>query len=374
MWLGFFAWYRGLALGGTVRVSQVQLVQPFLAMLFAVPVLGERLDAGDGRVRARRRRHRVRRPRRCRSARRRRSARAVARNSATWRRASSRGPDEPQPSPWRLAARTARMNPSAIREILKLTELPGHHLARRRPAVGRHLSGRGDARGDDARAARDAARGAAVRGERRLRAAARVGRRRDGASRPGASMPAQVLITTGSQQGLDLVGKVLIDAGSQVAVESPTYLGALQAFVPYEPEFVTVACDDEGPLPDAFAATAEGRALPLRAAQLPEPERPLDRRRAARRDRAGPPRRSACRSSRTTRTASSGSTPPPAAPIAAHWREGTVYLGSFSKVLAPGPAPRLRDRAAGDLRQAGRRPSRPPTCTRRASTSASSTR
>jgi len=45
MWLGFFAWYRGLALGGTVRVSQVQLVQPFLSMLFAVPVLGERLDA-----------------------------------------------------------------------------------------------------------------------------------------------------------------------------------------------------------------------------------------------------------------------------------------------------------------------------------------
>lgn len=45
MWLGFFAWYRGLALGGTVRVSQVQLLQPFLGMLFAVPLLGERLDA-----------------------------------------------------------------------------------------------------------------------------------------------------------------------------------------------------------------------------------------------------------------------------------------------------------------------------------------
>jgi drug/metabolite transporter (DMT)-like permease len=45
MWLGFFAWYRGLALGGVLRVSQVQLVQPFLALLFAVPVLGERLDA-----------------------------------------------------------------------------------------------------------------------------------------------------------------------------------------------------------------------------------------------------------------------------------------------------------------------------------------
>jgi drug/metabolite transporter (DMT)-like permease len=45
MWLGFFAWYRGLALGGAVRVSQAQLVQPFVSLLFAVPVLGERLDA-----------------------------------------------------------------------------------------------------------------------------------------------------------------------------------------------------------------------------------------------------------------------------------------------------------------------------------------
>lgn len=45
MWLGFFAWYRGLALGGTVRVSQVQLVQPFLSLLMCVPLLGEPLDA-----------------------------------------------------------------------------------------------------------------------------------------------------------------------------------------------------------------------------------------------------------------------------------------------------------------------------------------
>ena len=45
MWIGFFAWYRGLALGGTVRVSQVQLAQPFMSMLFAVPLLGESLDA-----------------------------------------------------------------------------------------------------------------------------------------------------------------------------------------------------------------------------------------------------------------------------------------------------------------------------------------
>ena len=45
MWIGFFAWYRGLALGGTLRVSQVQVLQPFLSMLFAVPLLGQRLDA-----------------------------------------------------------------------------------------------------------------------------------------------------------------------------------------------------------------------------------------------------------------------------------------------------------------------------------------
>jgi drug/metabolite transporter (DMT)-like permease len=44
MWLGFFAWYRGLALGGVMRVSQVQLLQPFLALLAAVPLLGERLE------------------------------------------------------------------------------------------------------------------------------------------------------------------------------------------------------------------------------------------------------------------------------------------------------------------------------------------
>ncbi len=44
MWLGFFAWYRGLVLGGVLRVSQVQMLQPFIALLLAVPVLGERLE------------------------------------------------------------------------------------------------------------------------------------------------------------------------------------------------------------------------------------------------------------------------------------------------------------------------------------------
>ena len=44
MWAGFFAWFRGLALGGALRVSQLQLFQPFIAMLAAIPLLGEALE------------------------------------------------------------------------------------------------------------------------------------------------------------------------------------------------------------------------------------------------------------------------------------------------------------------------------------------
>lgn len=44
MWAGFFAWFRGLALGGALRVSQVQLLQPFISIVAAVPLLGESLD------------------------------------------------------------------------------------------------------------------------------------------------------------------------------------------------------------------------------------------------------------------------------------------------------------------------------------------
>ena len=44
MWMGFFAWYRGLALGGALRVSQTQLLQPFLSILASIPLLGEPLD------------------------------------------------------------------------------------------------------------------------------------------------------------------------------------------------------------------------------------------------------------------------------------------------------------------------------------------
>lgn len=56
----------------------------------------------------------------------------------------------------------------------------------------------------------------------------------------------QVLITSGSQQALDLLGRLLIDAGSTVLVEDPTYLGALQSWRPHNPQFVTVPVDEQG--------------------------------------------------------------------------------------------------------------------------------
>jgi 2-aminoadipate transaminase len=55
-----------------------------------------------------------------------------------------------------------------------------------------------------------------------------------------------VLITTGSQQALDLVGKLFVDPGDVLVVEEPTYLGALQAFGAYEPRYVGMPVDDQG--------------------------------------------------------------------------------------------------------------------------------
>lgn len=62
----------------------------------------------------------------------------------------------------------------------------------------------------------------------------------------------QVVVTSGSQQGLDLLGKVLLDAGDGMAVETPTYVGALQALGQYFPHFVPLESDDDGLVPQAL--------------------------------------------------------------------------------------------------------------------------
>jgi 2-aminoadipate transaminase len=66
--------------------------------------------------------------------------------------------------------------------------------------------------------------------------------------------PEQVLVTTGSQQGLDLLARALVDPGDPVVVEAPTYLGALQALAGPGPRFVTVPADGDGMLTEVLQA------------------------------------------------------------------------------------------------------------------------
>ena len=65
----------------------------------------------------------------------------------------------------------------------------------------------------------------------------------------------EIITSSGSQGVLDGLGKILISKGDKVAVESPSYLGALQAFNPYEPEYVSMATDDDGLIPEALSET-----------------------------------------------------------------------------------------------------------------------
>ncbi|BAL93585.1 aminotransferase-like domain-containing protein [Rubrivivax gelatinosus] len=234
---------------------------------------------------------------------------------------------------WQMARRAERLNPSTIREILKLTEKPGIvSLAGGLPAAdGFPVGAMAEA---TARVYRDSGREAlqyaASEGYAPLREwiAARL------AAKGLDADPARILVTTGSQQGLDLVGKVMIDPGSRVAVESPTYLGALQAFNAYEPEFVAVDGDDEGPRPEGLAAVAGARFIYL----LPNFQNPSGRCLSDERRRA------------LAAAAAAAGLPivednpygdlwydqPPPAPVSAHAGDNAVYLGSFSKVLAPG--------------------------------------
>ncbi|HWH84173.1 MAG TPA: PLP-dependent aminotransferase family protein [Burkholderiaceae bacterium] len=236
-------------------------------------------------------------------------------------------------SPWQLARRAERMNPSLIREILKVTERPGivslagglpspdtFPIEAMRVATERVLREQ----------PREALQYAASEGHAPLREWVAQQMAEQGL----AVDASQVLITTGSQQGLDLVGKVLLDAGSTVAVEAPTYLGALQAFAPYEPEVVSVACDDDGPIPGALGAARGARFIYL----LPNFQNPSGRCISERR------RARLVDSARALGLPIVEDNPygdlwfdaAPPASLASRWAEGTVYLGSFSKVLAPG--------------------------------------
>jgi 2-aminoadipate transaminase len=232
---------------------------------------------------------------------------------------------------WELAARAARMNPSVIREILKVTEKPG---------IISFAGGLPSPKTFPVQAFADAcAKVLRDDGPAALQYAASEGypalREWVAASLPWKVDPAQVLITTGSQQALDLIAKILIDKGSRVLVETPTYLGALQAFTPMEPEFVSVGSDAEGiDVGDLTAKAAGARLLYV----LPNFQNPT-----------GNTMSEARRAALSTEAARLGlpivednpygdlwfDAPPPA-PLTARNPEGCMYMGSFSKTLAPG--------------------------------------
>lgn len=67
----------------------------------------------------------------------------------------------------------------------------------------------------------------------------------------------EILVFNGSQSVLDTLGKVLITPGDIVALETPSYLGAISAFSAYEPSYVSIATDDEGILPESLEETLD---------------------------------------------------------------------------------------------------------------------
>jgi 2-aminoadipate transaminase len=232
---------------------------------------------------------------------------------------------------WKLAARAEKMNPSVIREILKVTERPGIiSLAGGLPSpktfpISAFAEACAEVLHKDGQAALQYA---ASEGYSPLREAV-------AAMLPWPVDPAQVLITTGSQQGLDLIAKVLLDPGSRVLVETPTYLGALQAFAPMEPEPVSVASDDEGVrVEDLVAKAKDARFVYL----LPNFQNPTGRTMTEERRAA------------VSAAAAKAGLPivednpygdlwfdeAPPLPLTARNPDGCIYLGSFSKVLAPG--------------------------------------
>ncbi|HAT32258.1 MAG TPA: 2-aminoadipate aminotransferase [Janthinobacterium sp.] len=147
---------------------------------------------------------------------------------------------------------------------------------------------------------------------------------------------ARVLITTGSQQALDLLAKVFIDPGSPVLVESPTYLGALQAFAMFEPRFVEVPCDDAGMIPDALTTELTAGARFVYA--MPNFQNPTGRRMPlARRVALVEAMRAAnvpiVEDDPYGELCYSGARLPS---LLSMNPDGVIHMGSFSKVMAPG--------------------------------------
>jgi 2-aminoadipate transaminase len=145
----------------------------------------------------------------------------------------------------------------------------------------------------------------------------------------------QIMMVSGSQQAIDLLGKVLVDEGSKVLVETPSYLGALQALSVYQAKFVSVDTDDHGLVPSSVAANADGARL-LYA--LPNFQNPTGRTLSVERRyelvetcaRLGLP---IIEDNPYGDLCYQGE---PLPKLLTMNPEGVIYMGSFSKVLTPG--------------------------------------
>ena len=149
----------------------------------------------------------------------------------------------------------------------------------------------------------------------------------------------EVLIVSGSQQALDLTGKVFLDEGDVILCESPTYLGAIGAFRAYRPEFVEVPTDDDGMVP----ADLESRLSSLDRVKLiyvvPDFQNPSGRRWSIERRRqlaklAGRFNVPVIEDAPYAELCFEGEPMPPVAALG----DGctVVYLGTCSKILSPG--------------------------------------
>jgi 2-aminoadipate transaminase len=242
--------------------------------------------------------------------------------------------ENPNPIQWRFSERAQQLQSSFIREILKITQQPEiisfagglpspatFPVEEMKRAFDRVLSTTG----------KTALQYGPTDGYMPLRQWIADALSKDGAR----IMPEQVLMVSGSQQALDLLGKVLIDEGSRVLVETPSYLGALQAFSVYRPEFASVATDEDGLVPASIGPVAQGARLLY---SLPNFQNPTGR------------SLSVARRQELVETCARLGLPlieddpygalsykgEPLPKMVAMNPEGVIYMGSFSKVLTPG--------------------------------------
>ncbi|MFC0250318.1 aminotransferase-like domain-containing protein [Massilia consociata] len=242
--------------------------------------------------------------------------------------------ENPNPIQWQFSERAQQLQSSFIREILKITQRPEIiSFAGGLPSPATFPVERMRAAYDKVLV--DAGKVALQYGPTDGYAPLREWIANSLSTEGSRILPEQILMTSGSQQALDLLGKVLIDEGSRVLVETPSYLGALQAFSVYRPEFKSVDTDEHGLVPSSIAGVAQGARLLY---SLPNFQNPTGR------------SLSVERRQELVETCARFGLPlieddpygalsyrgEPMPKMVAMNPDGVIYMGSFSKVLTPG--------------------------------------